>query len=287
MKIGVLGTGLMGTAIAAKLFNSGLNIIAYNRTQQKLKPLSEQGLKTTTNVQKAIARSDYLILTLSDAEAIQSVLLDGIKGFENKIVIQMGTIAPAESRSIAADIRNKNGSYLEAPVLGSIPQAKTGTLLVMAGGDAAIFEQCLPILRQLGEAPMLIGEVGTAAALKLALNQLIASLTASFSLSLGLVQKEGVDLNKFMAILRDSALYAPTFDKKLQRMTERNFENPNFPTKHLLKDTNLFITSAKSAGLNTDGLIGIQALIEQAIAAQLSDLDYSAIFNIITPNPEA
>ena len=87
--------------------------------------------------------------------------------------------------------------------------------------------------------PLHIGPVGSAAAIRLAMNQLICSLTTSFALSLGLIIREGIDIDIFMKILRDSALYAPTFDKKLQRMLERNYENPNFPAKHLLKDTNI------------------------------------------------
>jgi 3-hydroxyisobutyrate dehydrogenase len=195
----------------------------------------------------------------------------------------MGTIAPEESKKIAQRVIAEGGKYLEAPVLGSIPEAKTGKLLVMVGGEEDVFQDCLPILATLGEQPNYIGAVGEAAALKLALNQLIAALTAGFSLSLGLIQRENVDVEKFMAILRDSALYAPTFDKKLQRMGDRHFENPNFPTKHLLKDTKLFLQAAQEVSLNTIGLEGTQKIIEQAIAASLADTDYSAIYNIIVP----
>jgi 3-hydroxyisobutyrate dehydrogenase len=285
MKISVLGMGLMGAPIAIKLTQSPqFAVTAYNRTVEKLEPLKESSLTTTCIANEAIAASDYLLLTLSDFSAINSVLFpDSLPSLIGKTIIQMGTIAPKESKILATKITEMGGQYLEAPVLGSIPQAKAGTLLIMAGGTETVFSKCLPILQVLGETPTYIGATGTAAALKLALNQLIASLTASFSLSLGLIQREGVDLEKFMAILRASALYAPTFDKKLQRMGDRQFENPNFPTKHLLKDTNLFLQAAEDANLNAEGLIGIRNIIEQAIAAQLSESDYSAIFEIIAP----
>ncbi|AFY38273.1 2-hydroxy-3-oxopropionate reductase [[Leptolyngbya] sp. PCC 7376] len=283
VSVSVFGVGLMGTPIALTLTQSGFKVMGYNRTAAKLVELDSNGLAVTTDVSQAIAASDYLLLTLSDAKAIESVLLTDAREFTNKTIIQMGTIAPNESREIAKQIEQKGGSYLEAPVLGSIPQAKTGTLLVMAGGDASTFESCLPILKKLGEEPRLIGDVGSAAALKLALNQLIASLTAGFSLSLGLIKKEGVDLEQFMEILRDSALYAPTFDKKLQRMCDRQFADPNFPTKHLLKDTDLFLQASKAAGLNSEGLVGIREIIAQAVENNLAELDYSAIYNVITP----
>ncbi|WP_324631123.1 NAD-binding protein [Phormidium sp. CCY1219] len=89
-----------------------------------------------------------------------------------------------------------------------------------------------------------------------------------------------------MEILRDSALYAPTFDKKLSRMSDRNFDNPNFPTKHLLKDTDLFLAEARAIGLEVAGLEGVREIISMAIDRALSDADYSALFNAVNPPTE-
>ncbi|MEL6912800.1 MAG: NAD-binding protein [Cyanobacteria bacterium J06598_4] len=132
-----------------------------------------------------------------------------------------------------------------------------------------------------------MGAVGTAAAMKLALNQLIPSLISSFSLSLSLVQHLGVDEEKFMSVLRQSAIYAPTFDKKLPRMRDRDFSNPNFPTKHLLKDTNLIINQAAELGLNTGHIEGVKQVIEAALEMGLDDLDYSSIYSAINPPKSA
>ncbi|MFM6400176.1 NAD-binding protein, partial [Planktothrix sp.] len=102
-------------------------------------------------------------------------------------------------------------------------------------------------------------------------------------LSLNFVQQQGVDLELFMDILRKSALYAPTFDKKLQRMLEENYENPNFPTKHLLKDTNLFLQEAVKMGLNASSLAGVKAILEATQKLGKSNDDYSALFTTIKP----
>lgn len=120
-------------------------------------------------------------------------------------------------------------------------------------------------------------QVGTGAAVKLALNQLIASLTVGFSTSLALLQKNNTDIDKFMEILRPSALYAPTFDKKLQRMLDREYSNPNFPTKHLLKDVLLFTKEAEAAGLDTSMLVGLQRVISSTVDRGLDFTDYSAV----------
>ena len=127
---------------------------------------------------------------------------------------------------------------------------------------------------------MLVGPIGSGAATKLALNQLIASLTHAFSLSLRLVQQAGVPVETFMAILRPSALYAPTFDKKLQRMLNGHYDDPNFSTALLRKDLRLFLEEATAAGLQVGGLQGLDDLLEQSSGSQLDHLDYCALHEL-------
>ncbi|ERT05882.1 NAD binding domain of 6-phosphogluconate dehydrogenase family protein [Lyngbya aestuarii BL J] len=284
MKVGLIGTGLMGQPMALRLVEANLEVMAYNRTASKLDPLKADGVQVADSPQSLIAASECIILMLADAPAIETVLLspESRQELSGKTVIQMGTIAPQESRTIAERVTEAGGEYLEAPVLGSIPQVKSGTLQVMVGATEAQFQQWSDLLKNLGE-PVLIGSVGTAAATKLGLNQLIAALTSAFGLSLSFVQHQGADVEKFMQILRESALYAPTFDKKLQRMQDGNYANPNFPTKHLLKDTNLFLKAAAELGLNTSSLEGVKSLLEAALTLGVADDDYSALFEGIKP----
>ena len=284
MRIGMIGTGLMGFPMAMRLLETGYPVIVYNRTTSKVEPLREAGAMVAGTPQGLIATSDCILLMLTNQDAIESVLFRSeFQSFlSGKTVISMGTISPTDSKTIQKEILKAGGNYLEAPVLGSIPEAKAGTLQIMVGSTEAQFDQWLNLLKFLGE-PKYIGEVGSATALKLALNQLIASLTTAFALSLNFVQQQGVDLKLFMDILRKSALYAPTFDKKLQRMLEENYENPNFPTKHLLKDTNLFLQEAVKMGLNASSLAGVKAILEATQKLGKSDDDYSALFTAIKP----
>jgi len=225
---------------------------------------------------------------LSDYEAIRDVLFvpDCTRALSGRTVIQMGTISPEESVTLSKQIKEHGGDYFEAPVLGSIPEAMEGNLIVMVGASSDQFERWSGLLRCFGPEPLLIGRVGQAAALKLAMNQLIAGLTSAFSLSLAFVQRSGVPPEHFMDILRKSALYAPTFDKKRRRMLERDFSDPNFPTKHLAKDIGLIIRSARSLNLETAGLEGVRQIIEKAMHRGQGEEDYSAIHNIIYPNPD-
>ena len=275
----------MGQPMVKRLLEAKVSVVAYNRTQSKLAPLRDAGAKIADSPQEAIRESECVILMLTNATAIYDTLLSEASRQELKgrTVVQMGTISPSDSKAIASEVVAADGEYIEAPVLGSIPEAEAGKLMVMVGASDEQFQKWLPLLKNFGSEPLHIGEIGAAAAVKLALNQLIASLTSTFALSLGFVQNQGVEVEKFMQILRQSALYAPTFDKKLQRMLDRNYENPNFPTKHLLKDTNLFLTEAKSEGLNVSSLEGIRQILEIAQNMGLADDDYSALFSAINP----
>jgi 3-hydroxyisobutyrate dehydrogenase len=154
---------------------------------------------------------------LADAAAIRAVLLTpaSLAVLRDKTVIQMGTIAQEESLALQAEIERVGGTYCEAPVLGSLAEAQ--------------FIQWAPLVGSLSREPRLAGPVGKAASVKLALNQLIAAEISAFALSLGLVQQAGVPIDTFMAISRESALFAPAFERKLPRLPPRTISIRTFP----------------------------------------------------------
>ncbi|MEN8261610.1 MAG: NAD(P)-dependent oxidoreductase [Pseudomonadota bacterium] len=286
MRIALLGTGLLGGAMAERLLDLRNRLTVYNRTREKTLLLENKGARVVSSASEAVAGVDCVILMLSDASAIAEVLLDEACAthLAGKIVLQMGTIAPAESVNLAQSVEGFGGGYAEAPVLGSVSEAKSGKLIVMFGGSDELFARSRGVLSAFAGELVRVGCIGKAAAVKLALNQLIAALTAGFSLSLGLIEKEGIDVERFMEILRGSALYAPTFDKKLHRMVERDFSRPNFPTKHLAKDVALFLKEADRLGLDDSALRGIHRILDKAIASGAGEEDYSALHNTISPS---
>ncbi len=284
MNIAVLGTGLMGAPMARRLLEAGHRVTVYNRTPERAAPLVDQGASAASDPAAAVAAGDFILLMLADMAAIRTTVLSGAarEDLAGRTVIQMGTIAPGESRELAKAVAAAGGRYLEAPVLGSIPEAEKGTLIVMAGGGEEELRACRPLLEVLAATVQHVGEVGQAAAVKLALNQLIASLTGAFSLSLGLVRREGLAVDTFMGILRESALYAPTFDKKLQRMVDHDYGRPNFPARHLAKDIDLFLRQALTYNLDASQLQGVRGALERALAQGHGDDDYSALYEGVT-----
>lgn len=285
MKISVIGLGLMGLPVALRLQHCGHDVLGWNRSEERLRSAQAEGLRVESELTTAIAHAEIVVLTLSDVQAIDAVLFDQLSESQlnGKLIIQMGTISPDESREISHRVLAADADYLEAPVLGSIPEAKNGSLIVMAGGPDSIYQRCLLILRCLGKDIEHVGGVGQGAAMKLAMNQLIASLTAGFALSLGLIKAEGVDVEQFMELLRESALYAPTFDKKLSKMLEHNYANPNFPLKHLIKDVALFERAAEKNGIDPAISQSMLEIFQKGCIAGYCDEDYSSLYEAINP----
>ena len=284
MQVSLIGTGLMGTAMAERLLTLGYDVVVYNRTEEKCVALQQRGALGARSAAEAIEASKCTILMLADAPAIREVLFaSGKPDFQKRTIIQMGTIAPSESIALGQEIRTGIGDYFEAPVLGSIAEAKAGRLLVMVGGKAEHVERWHEVLKCFCEKPLLVGAIGQAAALKLALNQLIAAHITAFSLSLGLVQRSGVEVETFMNVLRQSALMAPMFEKKLPRLLARDYARPNFSTRHLVKDVELCLNAAQDANLTTSVLAAIRGILEETVGQGLQDVDYSSLFETVVP----
>ncbi|HET18995.1 MAG TPA: NAD(P)-dependent oxidoreductase [Chromatiales bacterium] len=279
MKISLLGTGLLGSAVVERLLAQGHEVTVWNRSADKAAPLQGKGARHATTAAEAIAASEITLLYLADRAACEDVLGEAdaqaaLPGQRARVLRPDGTHL---QQGAAGQVTAAGGQYAECPVLGSLPEARAGTLILMYGGDETLFGQLEPMLLDLGPEPKRIGAVGQAAALKLAMNQLIASETAAFAMSLALVQANGVSVDDFMQLLRGSALYAPTFDKKLERMLSGNYAGPNFPLDHLIKDVRLFIRAAEGAGLDASPLAALEAVLGDVSARGHGSEDYSVL----------
>ena len=285
MRIALLGTGLMGYSMAERLLEQGAELSVWNRTRAKAEPLGAQGAQVADSPREAIeAAGDggVVIAMLRDAPALGEALDRALPALLGKTFVQMSTIAPGESRALSAEVEAAGGGYLEAPVLGSTPQARSGTLQVLVGGDPDLFARLEKTLGLLGPLT-LVGPVGQAAALKLALNQLIPNLIAAFSLSVGIVRRSGVDLDLFLGILRKSALYAPTFDNKLPKLRARDFAQPSFSTELMLKDVDLIRAECETLGLDATVADALRDVLVRTVESGQGGADYSALYDVIDP----
>jgi 3-hydroxyisobutyrate dehydrogenase len=281
--VSLFGTGLLGAAVAQRFLERGYRVVVWNRTKSKADDLAASGATVAASPAEALLATNVSVLFLADATAIRETLL-GVSTREalaSRTVIQMGTISPRDSESLEIGISAAGGEYFEAPVLGSIPQALEGSLSIMVGSSEQQFERWRELFEAIGK-PSLVGPVGKAAALKLALNHLIGTLTASFSASLALVRKNGIPVDLFMEILRSSAFYAPTFDKKLDRMLLGVFSSPNFPSQHLRKDMDLFADAAQSQGIDASLARDVSQILTRAIEQGFASADYSVLSRVVS-----
>ncbi|KUO58717.1 hydroxyacid dehydrogenase [bacterium BRH_c32] len=284
MKIAFLGIGLMGEPLAEKFIGKSKQLYIYNRTKSKTKELIKKGAIAAETPAEAIKGSNIIFTMVTDYPALCSLLFsDGHNTFSGRTIIQMSTISPGESELLEERIESFGGEYIEAPVLGSIPQIKDGSLMILCGGKEELVNKYKPVLEFISNNITYVGNIGSAAAIKLALNQFIPSLAAIFSASYSYLLKNNINTVPFMNILKHSALYAPTYEKKISNYDSRNYDNPNFPLKHMLKDINLIETQFKEAKINTSILEAVKEILINAVGENLGDKDYSALYEIINP----
>lgn len=281
MKIAFLGTGLMGGLMAKRLIQKGFDVTVYNRTPSKTESLKAQGAKVALKPYEAINKCDVIILMVADYNAVSALLFGEKLSFENKIVIQMSTIGSNESLVVKDKIEQSGGEYIEAPVLGGIAQIPAGQLIPMVGSTVEQFNKWKEFLKNFGESVYYIGKVGKAASAKLACNQLIATMITSFAMSLAYIRSEGIDVETFMKIIRPSAYYAPAYDRKLENMTNHDYTNTNFSLKNLLKDVILAEDEFSKNGVDVTTLNSVSEILKEGIRKDLSDLDYSALYEVI------
>ncbi|NIS82624.1 MAG: NAD-binding protein [Anaerolineales bacterium] len=285
VRVAFLGTGLMGLPMASRLIEAGYPLTVYNRTRQKAEPLRLKGAEVVEDPAQAVRSATCVIVMLTDSEAVSQVLLAPHVQVElpGRVVVQMGTIAPDESVELAARFRTLGSDYFEAPVMGGPSHAREGSLITLVGAEPDLWERWSHIFMPFSAHVRHIGPVGKAAVLKLALNHLIASLTATFAFSLGLVVKHEVSVELFMELSRLTGLFATPFESKLPRMLDRNYQAPNYPVRLVLKDVDLMIEEADRLGINRTVVNSVKDILTSVVAAGWSEGDYSAMYEVIAP----
>jgi len=277
VKIGIIGYGLMGSSLAINLLNRNYTVYVFNRSN--IKRAVPNNIIICDDINEIIARSDLLVVFLSDYEAIADVM-SKVESLASKPVFQMATISPEQTYALSKRVHSLSGTYIECPVLGSRPEASAGNLLGMVGPRKNIDDVCMTVLQDMLGEMKIFDELGQASSVKLSMNFLIMSLTASFAVALSCILSKNINTDDFMHVLRRSALHAKTFDKKLKSMCEDSFSNPNFQTKHLKKDNMLFIQEIRNAHIDDSLCECMISILDRAIESGNAELDYSSIFRM-------
>jgi 3-hydroxyisobutyrate dehydrogenase-like beta-hydroxyacid dehydrogenase len=207
--IGFVGLGHMGGNMAARLMAAGYTVYGESRTREHAQQLIDQGLQWRDTPREVAESSDVVFTSLPDDDALRDAsdsLLTGLSA--GKVWVDVSTVSPSVSRSVAAKVRERGAAMLDAPVSGSVPQVQTGTLTIMVGGDESAFREVEPILRELGT-PTHVGDNGHGLALKLAVNISLAVQILAFSEGLLLAERDGVDRELAADVMAASPIGSP------------------------------------------------------------------------------
>src|SRR5258706_7508741 len=212
MRIGIAGTGRMGTAIARRLLGKGHEVGVWNRTAENASEAREAGAQWNPDLTDLVNEYDIVISFLLDNAALERVYL-GPKGIlsgraEGRLFIDMSTVSPGVHLRIAAALAQRGAGFIECPVSGSIPLARVGTLVPLAGGDAADCAGAKPVLADLCRRVEHVGPLGSGARMKLAANLLLVVFWQALGESLSLAGPPGVDAARAIDLLADSNIAA-------------------------------------------------------------------------------
>jgi 3-hydroxyisobutyrate dehydrogenase-like beta-hydroxyacid dehydrogenase len=208
--LGFIGLGAMGSRIAGRLLDGGHQLYGTNRTAAKAEPLIERGLIWRDTPREVAAAASVVFTMVTDDEALEAIVggPDGLlAGLEpGKVYVDMSTVSPQASSQLAGRVRSLGAGMLDAPVSGSIPQAESGTLAIMVGGEPDAFAAVQPVLRELGQTVTHIGPNGQGLLVKLAINISLAVQTLAFSEGLLLAERAGVDPQVAADVMASSSI---------------------------------------------------------------------------------
>jgi 3-hydroxyisobutyrate dehydrogenase-like beta-hydroxyacid dehydrogenase len=212
--VAVLGAGRMGSAMAERLAGQGVSVVVYNRSPGRAHELAERiGARAAGTPREAAAGADVVISMVADDTAVRA-LYNGPDGVPagirpGAVAVDMSTVLPDTILAIAPAVRARGAGVLDAPVSGSVGGALSGELTIMAGGDPADLERARPVLERLAKRVFHMGDLGTGAAMKLAVNTLIYGLNGAVSEGLVLAERNGIDRALAYDVLVASAAGAP------------------------------------------------------------------------------
>jgi 3-hydroxyisobutyrate dehydrogenase len=263
-KVAVVGLGIMGRPMAANLLKAGCEVTVYNRSGKKADEFVEaHGGRRAAGPAEAARNAEVVITMVGDSSDVEAVVLGpgGVAegAARGSVVIDMSTISPAVTRRIAAELGERGVEMLDAPVSGGEPGAVAGTLTIMVGGKAEVFERCRPVFEALGKTINHMGPSGAGQLTKL-VNQIICSDTL-LAVCEGLLfaSKAGLDVQKVVAALSGGSAQSAMLTAMAPKIIGRDFR-PGFFVMHERKDLRLVLEAAQELGLALPGTGLVQQL---------------------------
>jgi 3-hydroxyisobutyrate dehydrogenase-like beta-hydroxyacid dehydrogenase len=284
-RIGFIGLGIMGSRMAACVRAAGYEVTVWNRTAATARAWAEQhGATVAATPAELGAASDVVVTVLVDGPQVEQVLLgeDGVasRASADLLCIDMSTVAPEASRTLAQRLGERGIAFLDAPVTGSAPRAADGTLTIMVGGDARDVARARPLLEAMGRTIVHVGPVGHGETVKVLCNAVAAANLVTLGQALLVGKRGGVDVERMIEVLRSSSAGSTVADLKARPMLEHDFTTL-FKLEHMLKDVRYALEASQAAGAPFPAAAAAREVLSAGMGRGLGDADFAAAIEVL------
>jgi 3-hydroxyisobutyrate dehydrogenase-like beta-hydroxyacid dehydrogenase len=280
--VAVVGTGRMGTAMTGRLRSGGADVIVYNRTRERAeKAASQTGADVADTAREAASSAGTVIVSLADDRAVDEAYTgnEGIIAGLNPgtVVADTSTIDPETARRIAHLVEEAGAGHLDSPVSGSVSVVERGELTIMAGGRDDDLDAARPVLDVLATRIFHMGDHGTGAAMKLAVNAVVGALNLAVAEALVLAEKAGIERSTAYEVFASSVVAAPYVLYKRDAFEQPEETPVAFSLNLVAKDLDLILELARRVGASMEQAMANREAVGRALAAGFGDADISAI----------
>jgi 3-hydroxyisobutyrate dehydrogenase-like beta-hydroxyacid dehydrogenase len=278
--IGIIGLGLMGSALASRLLQGGFGITGWDIDSSRCAVLSQIGGKAAVDAAEVVKSCPRVLLSLPDHKVVTDVVRGASASLRRgQMIIDTSTGDPEQAMELGRELDGQGVCYLDATVSGSSAQVGTGEVTVMVGGPKEVFEQCQDLFRCFARRTFHIGPWGSGVRMKLVTNLILGLNRATLAEGLAFAKALDLDPTQTLTVLRESPAYSRVLDSKGPKMAAGSFEPEARLSQHL-KDVRLMLAAASRAGLTLPLSETHRRLLELAEAAGLGQLDNSAIIRV-------
>ena len=282
--VAVLGTGIMGAAMARNLLKAGMEVRVWNRSREKAEPLEEDGAKVADSPAEAAEGADFLLTMLADADTVAEVVDDGVLSAlsDGGVWLQMSTVGIEGTGRLGELAAGSGVAFVDAPVLGTKAPAEGGQLIVLASGPEEVRERSEAVFEPMASKVAWLGEAGVGSRLKLVVNNWIVGLLGVLAETLSLAEATGVDPRRFLETIEGGPLGLPYAQMKGNMMIEERFP-ASFFLKLARKDAALVLDAARANGLEMSVTEAVIARFDDAISSGHGDEDMAAVYGATKP----
>lgn len=284
-RIGLIGIGLLGTALAERLLSGGFEVLGYDRDLSRREALADLGGIAVESSADVVRQCQRIVLSLPTSDVVAEVINEVERLLRpGQIVIDTTTGEPAATEAIGKRLAAQSVQYLDATVSGSSEQARHGDAVLMVGGDVAAFSACRDLFDRLARRTFHVGPCGSGARVKLVSNLVLGLNRAALAEGLALAMRMGLDATAVLEVLREGASYSRIMDTKGEKMIRGDFLPQARLSQHL-KDVRLILAEGEHCSFSLPLSRVHCQLLEVADAAGYGEADNSAIIKAFDASP--